>query len=79
MCLIVHVLPSKYSFRSVNGGSRDGNGVSDPETGVSGINNPQSRVKERKVNKTKVGESRFISSLSSLSSVRHINRRVLKY
>jgi len=49
--------PTKDSFRSVNGGSRDGNGVSDPETGVSGINNPQSRVKERKVNKTKVEES----------------------
>ena len=57
--------PTKDSFRSVNKGFRGSNEVSDPGTGVSGINNPQSKVKERKVNKTKVEESNELHPFSN--------------
>ena len=57
--------PTKNSFRSVNKGFRNKNEVSNPGTGVSGINNPQSKVKERKVNKTKVEESNELHPFSN--------------
>jgi ribosomal protein S13 len=46
--------PTKNSFRSLNKGFRERNGVSDPGTGVSGIKNPQSKGI---VKKTKIDES----------------------
>ena len=54
--------PTKDSFRSVNKGFRDRNGVSDPGTGVSGINNPQSRLNKTK---TKIDESKGLHSLTN--------------
>jgi hypothetical protein len=57
--------PTKNSFRSLNKGFRNGNGVSDPGTGVSDIKNPQSKVKESKVNKTKIEESNRLHPLTN--------------
>ena len=54
--------PTKNSFRSLNKGFRNGNGVSDPGTGVSDIKNPQSK---EIVKKTKIKESNRLHPLTN--------------
>ena len=54
--------PTKNSFRSLNKGFRNGNGVSDPGTGVSDIKNPQSK---EIVKKTKIEESNRLHPLTN--------------
>jgi hypothetical protein len=54
--------PTKNSFRSLNKGFRNGNGVFDPGTGVSDIKNPQSK---EIVNKTKIEESNRLHPLTN--------------
>ena len=54
--------PTKNSFRSLNKGFRNGNGVSDPGTGVSDIKNPQSK---EIVKKTKIKESNGLRPLTN--------------